>query len=67
MEDVALNMRAPYFYPTSTKKLACFLPVFPLQVCLAVADDVALEHYQFRVLVEGLPAGNSYAFLFNIT
>ncbi len=61
MEGVALNMRAPYFSPSSTKLLVCLLHVFPLKMCLAVADEIALEHDQFRVLIEGLPTGNSYA------
>jgi len=52
---------------TQLKNLACLLPVFSLQVCLVGGVEVALEHDQFRVLVEGLPAGNRYTFLFNIT
>jgi hypothetical protein len=55
------------FLPPPTKLLVCLLHVFPLKMCMVVAIEVALKYYQFRVLVEGLPTGNSYAFLFNIT
>jgi hypothetical protein len=54
-------------YQPKYQPLACLSPVFPLQARLVVTIEVTLEHDQFRVMVEGLPSRNRYAFLFKIT
>jgi hypothetical protein len=41
------------------------LHVFPLKMRLTVADEVALEHYQSRVLVEGLHLRQQFLSIFN--